>query len=566
MPLLVRPSNDDDLFEIVAGRRRYHAALIVGDEQRAQGGDVEPVPCAIMEAGDDAAALEASLIENIARLDPDEVTQWETFARMVKKGRTIGDIGLTFGLPDLTVRRILALGNLLPRIRDLYRAEAIDTRTVRLLTLATKAQQRDWLKLYDSEDSTAPMAAQLKAWLFGADISTKAALFPLDAYKGRIVADLFGENGSFADADRFWQAQNAAIAARIDAYKADGWTDVELLEPGHHFHSYEHEKTPKAKGGKVFVTVRHNGEVEFHEGWLSGKEARQARALAGKSATTEADRTAAQADRPETTSALQRYVDLHRHAAVRAVLLDHPGAALRLMVAHAIAGSILWSVRLANQRSGSVATDESVETSAAETIFDARRREALALLRFSSEAPTVAGGHGRDRNLADIFARLVPLEDAQVLSILAVVMGETLDVGSMIIELLGVWLKPDMASLWRADDAFFDGLRDRKVVNAMLRGVAGKKVSDANLTERVKAQKAIIRDCLTGQNDRKPVANWVPKWLAFPPASYVGRPFATLDRFKAIASLAKGLPAPIMASASSGEPLAAEPAFAIAAE
>ncbi|MES0008023.1 hypothetical protein NKK52_31410 [Mesorhizobium sp. C277A] len=37
------------------------------------------MPCAIMEDGDDADALEASLIENLARLDPDEVWQWETF-------------------------------------------------------------------------------------------------------------------------------------------------------------------------------------------------------------------------------------------------------------------------------------------------------------------------------------------------------------------------------------------------------------------------------------------------------------------------------------------------------
>lgn len=319
----------------------------------------------------------------------------------------------------------------------------------------------------------------------------------------------------------------------------------------------------------MFVTVRHNGEVEFHEGWLSGKEARKARAQAAKFATTEADRAAAQAERPETTSALQRYVDLHRHAAVRAVLLDHPGAALRLMVAHAIAGSMLWNVKVADQRSGNAATDESVETSVGETLFDARRREALAWLGCSPEEPTVAGGHGRERELLDIFARLAKLDDAQILSILAVVMGETLDVGGMMVELLGIWLKPDMAGLWRADDAFFEGLRDRKIVNAMLREVAGKKVADANLTEWVRAQKTIIRDCLAGKNDRKKVATWVPKWLAFPPAAYVGRPFPTLDRFKAVAALAKGLPAPEALSAE--DPATVDPAatalnFAIAAE
>ncbi len=62
-----------------------------------------------MEAGDDAAALEASLIENIARLDSDEVTRWESFTRLVKEGRSPENISLTFGLTELQVKRTLVL-------------------------------------------------------------------------------------------------------------------------------------------------------------------------------------------------------------------------------------------------------------------------------------------------------------------------------------------------------------------------------------------------------------------------------------------------------------------------
>ncbi|OWK18940.1 hypothetical protein AJ88_46590 [Mesorhizobium amorphae CCBAU 01583] len=78
VPLLVRPNGEPESFEIVAGRRRYFAAKSIADER----GEEDPLPCAIMEDGDDADALEASLIENIARLDPDEVSQWETFSRL----------------------------------------------------------------------------------------------------------------------------------------------------------------------------------------------------------------------------------------------------------------------------------------------------------------------------------------------------------------------------------------------------------------------------------------------------------------------------------------------------
>ncbi len=134
VPLIVRANGSPDTYEIVAGKRRYQAALTVAQET----GENEPLPCAVMEAGDDAAALEASLIENLARLDPDEVTRWECFKRLVREGRTPAQIAVTFGLTELQVSRTLALGNLLPRIRGLYRKGEIDAATVRHLTLATK--------------------------------------------------------------------------------------------------------------------------------------------------------------------------------------------------------------------------------------------------------------------------------------------------------------------------------------------------------------------------------------------------------------------------------------------
>ena len=101
VPVLVRPNCAPDAFEIVAGLRRFTAASIVAEERRAVGLDVEPLPCAILDEDDDATAIETSLIENIARLDPDEVTQWESFTRLVKEGRDLADIADTFGLPEL---------------------------------------------------------------------------------------------------------------------------------------------------------------------------------------------------------------------------------------------------------------------------------------------------------------------------------------------------------------------------------------------------------------------------------------------------------------------------------
>jgi len=303
-----------------------------------------------MEAGDDAAALEASLLENIARLDPDEMSQYETFVRLTKEGRSVAEIAATFGITERMVNQRLALGNLLPKIRDAYRSEEIDAETIRHLTLASKAQQKEWLALFADPAGNAPHGYQLKQWLFGGQsVSTKVALFPVADYPGQIVGDLFGEDSYFADADLFWQKQNEAIAAKRDALIEAGWSEVVILEPGQHFQTWEHEKTPKKKGGKVFVTVSHRGEVEIHEGYLSRKESRRR----PKNEPADDGDTAAEpikSTRPAMTKSMQNYLELHRHAVVRLALLANPGTALRLIVAHAVAASGHWQVKAEPQQ------------------------------------------------------------------------------------------------------------------------------------------------------------------------------------------------------------------------
>ena len=509
VPLLVRPNGDPDSFEVVAGRRRFFAAKAVAEER----GEADPLPCAVMEAGDDAAALEASLIENFARLDPDEVTQWETFARLVKEGRSIEEIAATFGITERLVRRVLALGNLLPRVRALYRQELIDAATVRHLTLATKAQQRDWLALYDSTDSYAPTGHRLKEWLFGGQpIPTTAALFDLAEYAGPIVADLFGEDSYFADTEAFWILQMKAAAAKRDGYLEAGWSAVEVLEPGTYFQRWEYEKRSKSKGGRVYIAVSARGEVEVHEGWLPKKEARR----------SDKGEASPKPSRPEVTSSLQTYIDLHRHAAVRAKLLEHPGVALRLAVAHAITGSGLWSVRVEPQRTDKPAIAESVATSVSETLFDQKRRTVLELLGFDGEAPTVVHG-ASDAGITEVFGRLLNLSDEDVLSVVAVVMGESLEAGSPVVEAVGLHIGVDMAAVWKANDTFFELIRGKEVLTAMVAEVASPEVADANSGQKGKILKGIIGDCLTGSNGRPKADSWVPAWLRFPAASYTSR-------------------------------------------
>jgi ParB family transcriptional regulator, chromosome partitioning protein len=218
-PLLVRDTSDG--FEIVAGQRRYLAMKRLNADT-APGTDV--VPCVVMEAADDATALEASLAENVARLPMDEIDQYEAFAALQKEGLDTAAIAAHFAISETIVKRRLAIAGLHADIRRLYRAGDIDAKTLHLLTLATRERQKAWLALIRDPEQEPPPPWQLKAWLLGGvEIATKAALFDEALYQGGIVADLFGDNRYFTDPEAFWALQNQAIAAERERLLAVGW-------------------------------------------------------------------------------------------------------------------------------------------------------------------------------------------------------------------------------------------------------------------------------------------------------------------------------------------------------
>ena len=525
VPLLVRPNCNPGHFEIVAGRRRFTAANAVVRE----GGAARPLPCAILDEGDDADAIEVSMLENLARVAPDEVSQWESFVALVKAGRSVDEVADTFGFEARTVKRILALGNLLPRIRTLYRGGEIDPATVRHLTLASKSQQTAWLALRADAAAYCPTGHQLKAWLFGGTaIAVSHALFDAEASGLAIVADLFGEERFFADSEAFWTAQTAEIEARRATFIEAGWADVTVMERGERFRTWDFVHASKRKGGRVYVESRDSGEVTFHEGFVTAKEAaRRARGAnggAGGDGNDGADATGqTKPSRPEVTSALNAYIDLHRHAAVRADLATRGGVALRAMAAHVIANCGHYRVEAESRRAPKPEIAESVGTAPAEAAFEVQRRAVLAVLGFAAEAPSVTGS-GYDRPaFAPLFARLLELPDPVVLEVVAIVMGETLQVGSAAVEAIGLHLGTDLRGTWEADAAFFGSLRDREVLLAMVGELGGEAVAEANKGEKAKALKAIIADHLAGANGRERAARWVPRWMAFPPAAYTPR-------------------------------------------
>ena len=514
--LLVR--EEEDGYGVVAGRRRFFALKQIAKENATN----PRIPCAVMDKDDDAAAIEASIIENVARVPATEMEQYKAFGALASEGRTASDIAIHFGVTKHKVRRILALAELSPKILKLYEADEVDAHTIRALTLATYEQQAEWLTLFNSETDYAPTGQNCKAWVTGGDvITTDRALFDLKTYDGQIIADLFGDNSVFADPKAFWAAQSKAIAQRVLKYETNGWKSIILMERGAYFQSYQYEKRAKTKGGRVYVEIRSSGAVLFHEGYITSAEASRA---AKKDDDTPA------AIKPEMSGPVAEYIAGHRHAATRASLLGSSGIALRLMIAHMLVGSSLWTVRRHMSLAKKEATQKSLENSRANEELNAARTKAFAL--FEALGVKHVRHNGEAYHLSEVFAALLALTGDEVEEIMTIAMADRIDCGSPIVEALAHVLGTDMAHYWKPDPAFFETLRDKRAINAMIEDIATPSLAQSCLTDTAKEQKQVLANRIQGEGcSANP--DWRPGWMQSPPTGLIkGAPCPPADQWK----------------------------------
>ena len=495
---------DDDTLGVISGRRRIGAVDYLREHEDL---DV-PIPCKWANAESDAQAVAISLIENVEREAMTPMAEHSAFATLARLGRSPEDIAATFALDVHHVRQRLALGTLDPYIQRAGENDEIGDEELRCLTLASKARRKEWIALHKNND--APPYWELKRWVLGgAEINLAHALFEADAYTGPVSEDLFDDTTCFAtDADAFWTLQDAAIDALRDTHARAGWSvDVLRDEP---FEIWHYEKCAKKHGGRVYIDVRDNGEVVVHKGYAP--YARQRRTANNESA----NETRAVS---ELSAPLTAYVNSHKRAAVAAALTEHPGVALRLLVASALGH---WSVDAPRWPHGTKAgTVESVSASTAHATMTAAVSQAVAALGddgadVCEASPTLL--HAYRRSTAQTFAALLRLDDNAVLAVAAAAVAESLEPGSDAVDVAGDALDVDMTTQWAPDDAFWTLLTSKRTINAVLADVAGDDVAAGAKGETGKAQKAKAGALLAARTDAGDT--WTPPWFQFPGTRY----------------------------------------------
>jgi len=520
--LLVRKEGKG--FGVIAGRRRWFSLKRKAEET----GESVAAPCIVMASGDDIAAREASLLENVARLPSTELEQFAAFKALSDDGATAAEIATTFGLTELRVSRVLALANVHPDILALYADDEIGRESIRHMTMATEAQQAAWLELWKGGDY-APQNYHLKEWLTGGrPIPLSAALFDIDSYPGNIIADLFGReegSGYFQDAELFWEHQNTAIAERVRALKADGWNSVTVLDKGESLNSWDYGSRAKEAGGKVFIEVGYDGSVRVREGLLAKTDIKRIDAILGKGEAQDGAGKAATA-KPEMSGPVAEYVRLHRHAATTATLLDHPRVALRLAVTHMLVGSHRWTVEPQKTTSRKDSTTESVASSPSAVRVADERKAVFDLIGLKAEEPY----YGEPKqlasdNFAKVFASLLAQDDATVMRVMTMAMSLTLCADEDIVETVALAIQPDVPALWMPDDAFFDILRDKRLINAMVADIGGKAMADSMVSDTGTKQKAALRNRMDADVVGKDTAHpdWRPRWMQTGPSQYIDR-------------------------------------------
>jgi ParB family chromosome partitioning protein len=109
-PLLVRPSEDPNVFELIAGERRWRAAQLAG---------LHDVPVIIRDV-DDKEALELAIIENVQRVDLNPLEEAQGYGQLIDQFEyTQQDLAQVIGKSRSHVANTLRLLRLPQDVRDM---------------------------------------------------------------------------------------------------------------------------------------------------------------------------------------------------------------------------------------------------------------------------------------------------------------------------------------------------------------------------------------------------------------------------------------------------------------
>lgn len=139
-PLIVSASGDGK-YKIIAGERRYHAAVACG---------LSYVPCIEVILENEAQSLEIALIENLQRKDLDPFEEADGYQILQEKYKyTHEEIAKKIGKKRSTISEIMLIAKLPEEIKNLCRHADINSKTL-LVEIAKSKDLKEMREIIDS--------------------------------------------------------------------------------------------------------------------------------------------------------------------------------------------------------------------------------------------------------------------------------------------------------------------------------------------------------------------------------------------------------------------------------
>jgi ParB family chromosome partitioning protein len=214
-------------YAVVAGGQRLAALLHL-----AKSGDIAPdypVPCKIAEGSLDP--VEISLLENAVRDDMHPADLFEAFRALVDKGVSVADIAARFGRREQSIRQLLKLARVSPRILKAYRAGGVSLEQVMAFAISDDhAAQERVLAAMRSSNNSSPRSIRAALTLDELPATDRRVTFVgIEAYRevgGKLREDLFSEGAEslyVLDTDLLLSLAAAKLERAAQRVAKEGW-------------------------------------------------------------------------------------------------------------------------------------------------------------------------------------------------------------------------------------------------------------------------------------------------------------------------------------------------------
>jgi ParB family transcriptional regulator, chromosome partitioning protein len=379
-------------YAVVAGGRRLLALQSLADAGTLEAD--YPVPCSII--GLNADATEISLAENVQREAMHPADEFEAFKALIESGMPPADVAARFGVTETVVKQRMRLAHVSPKLIAAYRKGKITLQHIMAFTVTDDhaVQERVWREVaeWNRGDPEAIRNMLTETEITGAD--RRVQFVSLKAYEkagGTVRRDLFskGDDGVFIDdvvlLENLVAKKLGSVAATVRkqgwkwveieaSFDHDAWSRCQRLRPEptpfspkeqseydallaerdalwdledldeaqvtglnaveEYLVELDDRETvwlPEMLGiAGVVVTLGHDGKAELHYGLVRPEDAPRKTSRCESNASEETANGGEGA--PSLPASLVESLTAHRSAALSAALLDHPGAALALLV------------------------------------------------------------------------------------------------------------------------------------------------------------------------------------------------------------------------------------------